>query len=458
MNKWHDPTAKAWTREWATENSWFLCIDPFRAWLREKGKFYGPEEVVDSRQEWENDDKWHSRRDKGESVTTSFNAWMDIKGRENPELDIANADEEIAQFEKWRPVWRADNRDAEMRAERDAWYSEWRKQKTDSEKRRLEDTRSRKERAEKRDKEPFLERWRKGWCPPAVNWREFEIALRYGRHWLKLVRRGKRDHVNDQGECNLQEAGHRLTQNGVTDADIVQETTRIPISANSPTGSPRHSIGATNGNPAALHPHENKLASMEPPKRSKTHVEHKEESEKAVWHESFQRLFETPFNSREELENWIENKAIHYPGLWEKTIKIVNEQHKAWEQSTPKFLGKDGKFYNDLSRPKPVKKPGELHLNPRERDERQTALGAKRAGCRFPKGHYFESKQRARLTRAEQIDYMNKVEETFRSRLGDDGQWYYEMLGECYIHGMMDGEAMAHQNDKGIPQKVFEIR
>jgi hypothetical protein len=53
---------------------------------------------------------------------------------------------------------------------------------------------------------------------------------------------------------------------------------------------------------------------------------------------------------------------------------------------------------------------------------------------------------------------MSKVKETFRSRLGDDGQWYYEMLGECYVHGMMDGEAMAHQNDKEVPPTVFEIR
>jgi len=42
--------------------------------------------------------------------------------------------------------------------------------------------------------------------------------------------------------------------------------------------------------------------------------------------------------------------------------------------------------------------------------------------------------------------------------MGDDGQWYYEMMGECYVHGMMDGEAMAHQNNEGILTTVFEIR
>jgi hypothetical protein len=283
MKKWEEASAKAWTQEWAIENSWFLCIDPFRAWLREKGKFYGPEEVLDSKREWEGDDKWHSKRDKEESEIVSFNAWMDAKGRENPELDIAKANEEIAQFEEWRPIWRAENRDAEMLAERDAWDAVWRKRKTDSEKRRLEEIESRKERAEKRDKEPFLERWRKGWCSPTANWQEFEIALSYGKHWLKLVRRRKRDHVNDQGEwwvtphavkqrqqarasylhrqygyrapavngtevnsSNLQEAGQTSKQNGLIYADIAQETTQSPVPANRPAGSPRHPKGVTN--------------------------------------------------------------------------------------------------------------------------------------------------------------------------------------------------------------------
>ena len=313
MNKWEEASAKAWTRDWATENSWFLCIDPFRAWLKEKGKFYGPKELLDSKQEWEDDDEWHSKRDKDESEIVSFNAWMDAKGRENPELDITSPDEEITQFDRWRPIWRAENRDAKMLAERYAWDAEWRKQKTDSEKRRLKEIRSRKERADKRDKEPFLERWRKGWCPPSVNWQEFEIALSYGRHWLKVVRRGKRNHVNEQGErwatphavkqrqrarasylhqqygygasavngievnsSNLQEAGQAFKQNGSTDADIARETAQSSALANRPANSPRYTIDIMNGDPAILHPHGDEPMSFGPPKRSKTHAEQQE--------------------------------------------------------------------------------------------------------------------------------------------------------------------------------------
>jgi Heterokaryon incompatibility protein (HET) len=35
---------------------------------------------------------------------------------------------------------------------------------------------------------------------------------------------------------------------------------------------------------------------------------------------------------------------------------------------------------------------------------------------------------------------------------------YYEFIGECYIHGMMDGEALRHQRIRGLQQQDFELR
>lgn len=35
---------------------------------------------------------------------------------------------------------------------------------------------------------------------------------------------------------------------------------------------------------------------------------------------------------------------------------------------------------------------------------------------------------------------------------------YYEFIGECYIHGMMDGEALRHQRTRGLQQQEFELR
>lgn len=37
-------------------------------------------------------------------------------------------------------------------------------------------------------------------------------------------------------------------------------------------------------------------------------------------------------------------------------------------------------------------------------------------------------------------------------------QYYYRLIGECYVNGMMDGEAIALQNEKGIRPEVFELR
>lgn len=45
-----------------------------------------------------------------------------------------------------------------------------------------------------------------------------------------------------------------------------------------------------------------------------------------------------------------------------------------------------------------------------------------------------------------------------RQRQGQEGFLYYQLLGECYVHGMMDGEAMLYQNEESIASVVFEIR
>lgn len=41
---------------------------------------------------------------------------------------------------------------------------------------------------------------------------------------------------------------------------------------------------------------------------------------------------------------------------------------------------------------------------------------------------------------------------------GDEGYYSYQLMGECYVHGMMDGEAMLYQNEEDIYSAVFEIR
>jgi hypothetical protein len=61
----------------------------------------------------------------------------------------------------------------------------------------------------------------------------------------------------------------------------------------------------------------------------------------------------------------------------------------------------------------------------------------------------------AELPPKSKLSATNKEEQN--QELGD-GWYYYELIRKCYIHGVMDGEAMRVQNEKSIPKTVFEIR
>jgi hypothetical protein len=37
-------------------------------------------------------------------------------------------------------------------------------------------------------------------------------------------------------------------------------------------------------------------------------------------------------------------------------------------------------------------------------------------------------------------------------------KYCWRMIGECYVHGMMDGEAIAWQDDKQVRAEVFDLR
>jgi hypothetical protein len=37
-------------------------------------------------------------------------------------------------------------------------------------------------------------------------------------------------------------------------------------------------------------------------------------------------------------------------------------------------------------------------------------------------------------------------------------RFYYEIIGECYVHGMMNGEALEWQNEKEVKARIFELR
>lgn len=57
------------------------------------------------------------------------------------------------------------------------------------------------------------------------------------------------------------------------------------------------------------------------------------------------------------------------------------------------------------------------------------------------------------------IQRENKSDASDREKKANDsGRFYYEFIGECYVHGMMDGEALEYQNFKQIKPRTFELR
>jgi hypothetical protein len=657
LREWRKKPAQVWTTEWAAVNSWFLSIDSFRAWLRERGKFYGPEEVLENKQKWETDDEWHRNWDKSRPEVESFNAWMTKKGLENPDLQESTAKEQRQRFEEWRKSWLSTHPEAAGPEMWEAEKNQWKNIGRELEQRRNEEDDKRKEKARKRDKEPFLERWRKGWRPEVVNWKEFETALLYGRHWLKLVKKRRQDHVKEQKKLwsettaretrQLERANFQTrkksaremflerreeqeeleisypdlptktipcngggtangtgssngTSNGQTYAEpaatpappsdqdsstdasddktgpgaarfgvsngMPNEQAEAGVTATSSqpgeqgsstdasaynhgeTGSEpkRRAVGATNPfhygggvpsqtfNPTVQDPSQvshreiksaiqrrraNKGAPFrqvsfpadhltEKPRLQRSRTEVAVEQMEATL---YAELDTVTFHSHGELRYWIQRKKDHLKSSWQITESIVNAHHARWERGTPRFLGDDGRFKVDYRPPS----KGELEQREKQKLEREKATDdeedetddetddgtekgegkgtteedvgqvegvVKKEGQTVvvekdevgaegdmengeevetskPKRRKYPcNKRRQWLKKKEKAEYQRSVEANYARKTGKDGQWYYEMMGECYVHGMMDGEAMAHQNNEGISTTVFEIR
>lgn len=186
----------------------------------------------------------------------------------------------------------------------------------------------------------------------------------------------------------------------------------------------------------------------------------------------------------------IKEKEINYPQLDKRSKACIGAKYEAWQRSVPhlRTYGDTLPFdfhraptaqaqWPSVPRPDRGRKSYSVYIDGHEFISEQP---------RFPRGHFFKTKTCDRLPKEErdkkkcnhelteaeltpevlkefdddltETEYMDKVREKFQKSLGEDGLFYYKMLGECYVHGMMDGEAMAHQNNEGIPTTVFEIR
>jgi Heterokaryon incompatibility protein (HET) len=64
-----------------------------------------------------------------------------------------------------------------------------------------------------------------------------------------------------------------------------------------------------------------------------------------------------------------------------------------------------------------------------------------------------ELEEGARLFEARKREQKKRVAQEVLKNLS-----FYRLVGECYVHGMMNGEAIKRQNEEHIPQQVFELR
>jgi len=66
--------------------------------------------------------------------------------------------------------------------------------------------------------------------------------------------------------------------------------------------------------------------------------------------------------------------------------------------------------------------------------------------------------ERRQKTGEELFEQLKKAQVEKATQQVDKSRSYYRLVGECYVHGMMNGEAIKLQNDNGIQPQTFELR
>jgi hypothetical protein len=259
---------------------------------------------------------------------------------------------------------------------------------------------------------------------PQVDWWEFEYALVAGRRWKQVVRQRKetrqeewRRDVLDRYEA----LKNRSTTQGDKDAEEAPTTEAIVVEASSVTHNER---AGTDG-----HTTNKELGSDDTMARDGEHSNgHEDET----------------VQSHGEKDRHAENGEHTHVERYEKTGKEVDAN--SGDHETKDELPRNGHIPL-ISASSSHSASSAAHVPP------DSSTGHRPSWCR--------KVDRTKLTSDDVEDYDKKVRNNLRERLGEEGYYSYTLLGECYIHGMMDGEAMQFQNEDAegvIPSMVFEIR
>jgi hypothetical protein len=143
---------------------------------------------------------------------------------------------------------------------------------------------------------------------------------------------------------------------------------------------------------------------------------------------------------------------------WEAERRAFKEEQQSWQKTRPEILEPDS------IEKKEQKKKTEEEAAEKKRKEIAQEYLKKEAEQREEKIRNLNLRDRAK--RDERRALVDKDEAEFELRKDIAKHWqpprpnpkYYRLFGECYVHGMMNGEAIAIQNAKEIKPQVFELR
>jgi len=259
---------------------------------------------------------------------------------------------------------------------------------------------------------------------PLVDWWEFELALVAGRRWLQMTRREKANRINFAVQYSEQLS--RQKQHGEYEAIrmliLKENKKKVERETDELISNLMRERGTYGGDVTGGHQIANKEIEIEA--QTTSDDEHR-------------RSGDASGNSHDH-EDSDKPGSTEQPGKTERETVTYDGDHKTEEE--PQGNRETPQASSSLSRSTSV--TGDTPSN---------VPATIRPSWR-------RTVKRTKLTESEAIEYMEKVKMNLRERLGDEGYFSYILLGECYIHGMMDGEAIQHQNEEVIPSMVFEIR
>lgn len=415
----------------------------------------------------EKEKKEAENKRKKEELQTAWELILEKMAEERPK------DKE---FKAWKTAKRAEARKAEIEQEKERLKEEERETLERKEAMRGQAKRKkskRKDRKEERQVEPqpakFVEKEQgnstqdviKSWNQPRVNWRKFELRLKFGRRWKRIVRMRKiltrtfgecvflwrRNKTRPQIQAKMRaipvepskdkvsNPSQQTVANGYSSSDRrdpnrsrVQETTLTTQYRNGFSGTAaRHSVSAS------------PLIDSQGRTRSKTFPN--QSSKQDSNHHTRAMTLRPPFDPQANSEEINDTKTT--------TQEDRSEQRPNGNSELPKRNGLVG------GKADKSKASCDAYLEP---------LRAQ------IKGKYLLQKESKEMKAEEQKlgrELQDGEKEDLKKRVKDhnkrvpDNMGYHEFLGECYIHGMMDGEAMGYQNNYGeepIPARVFELR